>query len=127
MNSLSRSLGDHAAGSVRGLAAVFGSTLFQLSGIFMLSPLLLLMLKRAGVSSSVAGLFAATTWLGIFVMTPFASQLTQKIGRRQTMWLASTMPIIAAARKAGASSDTPDALVLFDAIYDHLSSKLTPQ
>ncbi|MBP9150018.1 MAG: MFS transporter [Rhodoferax sp.] len=97
MNSLSRSLGDHAAGSVRGLAAVFGSTLFQLSGIFMLSPLLLLMLKRAGVSSSVAGLFAATTWLGIFVMTPFASQLTQKIGRRQTMWLASTMPIIAAA------------------------------
>ena len=76
---------------------MFGSTLFQLSGIFMLSPLLLLMLKRAGVSSSVAGLFAATTWLGIFVMTPFASQLTQKIGRRQTMWLASTMPIIAAA------------------------------
>ncbi len=76
---------------------MFGSTLFQLSGIFMLSPLLLLMLNRAGVSSSVAGLFAATTWLGIFVMTPFASQLTQKIGRRQTMWLASTMPIIAAA------------------------------
>ena len=80
-----------------GLAAVFGSTLFQLSGIFMLSPLLLLMLNKAGVSTSVAGLFAATTWLGIFVMTPFASQLTQKIGRRQTMWLASTMPIVAAA------------------------------
>lgn len=98
MNSPHPSLGDHAAvGSFRGLAAVFGSTLFQLSGIFMLSPLLLLMLHRAGVSSSVAGLFAATTWLGIFVMTPFASQLTQKIGRRQTMWVASTMPIIAAA------------------------------
>ena len=28
----------------RGLLAMFGSTLFQLSGIFMLSPLLLLML-----------------------------------------------------------------------------------
>ena len=80
-----------------GLAAVFGSTLFQLSGIFMLSPLLLLMLNKAGVSTSVAGLFAATTWLGIFIVTPFASQLTQKIGRRQTMWLASTMPIVAAA------------------------------
>lgn len=63
----------------------------------MLSPLLLLMLNKAGVSSSVAGLFAATTWLGIFIVTPFASQLTQKIGRRQTMWLASTMPIVAAA------------------------------
>lgn len=85
-----------AGGSPRGLAAVFGSTLFQLSGIFMLSPLLLLMLKDRGVSTSLAGLFAATTWLGIFIITPFASQLTQKIGRRQTMWLASTMPIVAA-------------------------------
>ncbi len=97
MNSLGPTQPGPAAGSARGLAAVFGSTLFQLSGIFMLSPLLLLMLKDAGVSTSIAGLFAATTWLGIFVITPFASQLTQKIGRRQTMWLASTMPIVAAA------------------------------
>jgi len=59
-----------------GLLAVFGSTLFQLSGIFMLSPLLLLILKGADVSTTVAGLFAATTWLGIFVMTPFASLVT---------------------------------------------------
>jgi len=81
----------------RGLLAVFGSTFFQLCGIFMLSPLLLLLLKDAQVSSTVAGLFAATTWLGIFVITPFASQLTQKLGRRQTMWMASTMPIVAAA------------------------------
>ncbi len=81
----------------RGLLAVFGSTLFQLSGIFMLSPLLLLLLKQAGVSTTLAGLFAATTWLGIFIMTPFASQLTQKLGRRTTMWLASTLPIVAAA------------------------------
>jgi len=80
----------------RGLLAVFGSTFFQLCGIFMLSPLLLLLLKGAQVSSTVAGLFAATTWLGIFIITPFASQLTQKLGRRQTMWLASTMPIVAA-------------------------------
>jgi len=85
----------HAAGSHRGLLSVFGSTLFQLSGIFMLSPLLLLMLKKAEVSTTVAGLFAATTWLGIFIMTPFASVVTQRIGRRRTMWLASTMPMIA--------------------------------
>lgn len=80
-----------------GLLSVFGSTLFQLSGIFMLSPLLLLMLKRAEVSTTVAGLFAATTWLGVFVITPFASLLTQKLGRRPTMWLASTLPMLAAA------------------------------
>jgi MFS family permease len=79
----------------RGLLAVFGSTLFQLSGIFMLSPLMLLLLKIAEVSTTLAGLFAATTWLGILVMTPFASQLTRALGRRQTMWLASSMPILA--------------------------------
>ena len=61
----------------------------------MLSPLLLLMLKKAEVSTTLAGLFAATTWLGIFAMTPFASQLTRALGRRQTMWLASIMPIVA--------------------------------
>ena len=82
--------------SRRGLLAVFGSTLFQLSGIFMLSPLMLLMLKNVQVSTTVAGLFAATTWLGIFVMTPFASQVIKRVGRRQTMWVASTVPVIAA-------------------------------
>jgi predicted MFS family arabinose efflux permease len=97
MNHTPYARSTQAAGSNIGLVSVFGSTLFQLSGIFMLSPLLLLMLNKAGVSTSVAGLFAATTWLGIFIITPFASQLTQKIGRRQTMWLASTMPIVAAA------------------------------
>lgn len=82
--------------SPRGLLSVFGSTLFQLSGIFMLSPLLLLMLKKAEVSTTVAGLFAATTWLGVFAITPFASLLAQKLGRRPTMWLASTLPMLAA-------------------------------
>jgi MFS family permease len=78
------------------LLSVFGSTLFQLSGIFMLSPLLLLLLKQAQVSTTVAGLFAATTWLGIFVITPFASVITHTLGRRPTMWLASTLPMVAA-------------------------------
>ncbi len=80
----------------QGLLSVFGSTLFQLSGIFMLSPLLLLLLKKADVSTTVAGLFAATTWLGIFIITPFASVITHKLGRRPTMWLASTLPMAAA-------------------------------
>ncbi|MCF8161366.1 MAG: MFS transporter [Polaromonas sp.] len=79
----------------QGLLSVFGSTLFQLSGIFMLSPLLLLLLKKADVSTTVAGLFAATTWLGIFIITPFASVVTHKLGRRPTMWIASTLPMAA--------------------------------
>lgn len=79
-----------------GLISVFGSTLFQLSGIFMLSPWLLLMLKDREVSTTLAGLFAATTWLGVFVITPFASALTQQMGRRFAMWLASVVPLLAA-------------------------------
>jgi len=62
----------------------------------MLSPLLLLLLRRAEVSNTVAGLFAATSWLGIFIITPFASQLTRRIGRRRALWLASTVPLATA-------------------------------
>ncbi len=82
--------------SRQGLLAIFGSTLFQLTGIFMLSPLLLLLLRRADVSNTVAGLFAATSWLGIFIITPFASQITRRIGRRRALWLASTVPLATA-------------------------------
>ena len=82
--------------SARGLLSVFGSTLFQLSGIFMLSPLILVLLKRHEVSTTVAGLFAATTWLGIFIVTPFASSITRRWGKRRTMWLATASPLIAA-------------------------------
>lgn len=59
----------------------------------MLSPLLLLMLNQGGVSNTVAGLFAATTWLGIFIITPFASGLVRAIGRRRALWLASGLPL----------------------------------
>ena len=79
-----------------GLLAVFASTLFQLSGIFMLSPLILLLLKERDVSTSIASLFAASTWLGIFIVTPFASAITRKWGRRRTMWIAAATPLGAA-------------------------------
>ena len=62
----------------------------------MLSPLLLLLLRRDDVSNTVAGLFAATSWLGIFIITPFASQLTRRVGRRRALWLASTVPLATA-------------------------------
>jgi MFS family permease len=96
MNAVASTLSSRKTGSKIGLLSVFGSTFFQLSGVFMLSPLMLLMLKKADVSTTVAGLFAASSWLGIFVMTPFAAIVTQKIGRRTTMWLSSAMPLLAA-------------------------------
>lgn len=80
--------------SRRGLIALFGSTLFALCGVFMLSPLLLLLLTQAQVSTSVAGLFAATTWLGILLITPLASGLVARLGRRPAMWLATGLPLL---------------------------------
>jgi len=78
-----------------GLFAIFGSTFFQLVGYFMLMPLLLLRLKGDGVSTALAGVFVATGWLGVFAMTPFASAITQRLGRRPTLWLAAFVPVLA--------------------------------
>ena len=79
-----------------GLFAIFASTFLELVGYFMLMPLLLLRLKGADVSTSVAGLFAATGWAGIFLFTPFASWVTQQLGRRPTLWLSAAIPAVAA-------------------------------
>lgn len=78
----------------RGLWAIFGSTFFELVGYFTLMPLLLLQLKGEGISTTLAGLFAASGWVGIFVITPFASAIAQRLGRRPTLWLAATVPVV---------------------------------
>jgi MFS family permease len=80
-----------------GLFAIFGSTFFELVGYFMLTPFLILRLNGDGVSTAVIGLFAATSWLGIFLMTPFASAITQRLGRRPTLWLAALIPVLTTA------------------------------
>jgi MFS family permease len=84
------------AGAQLGLAAIFGSTFFGLVAYFILSPLLLLRLKGADISSTLAGLFVATGWLGIFVMTPFASSVANRVGRRTCMWLSSAVLLLCA-------------------------------
>ena len=76
-------------GARLGLFSIFGSTFFGLIGYFILSPLLLLRLKGGDVSTTVAGLFVAVGWLGTFLMTPFASTLANRWGRRQSMWMAA--------------------------------------
>jgi MFS family permease len=77
-----------------GLVAIFGATFFELVGYFMLLPLLLLRLKGDGVSTTLAGLFAASGWVGVFLITPFASAITQRLGRRPTLWLSALIPVI---------------------------------
>jgi len=88
----------------RGLLAIFGSTFFELMGYFMLSPWLILRLNADGVSTAMAGVFAATGWVGIFLMTPFASAITRTLGRRPTLWLAAFLPALATAGFALTSS-----------------------
>ncbi len=78
-----------------GLVAIFASTFLELVGYFMLLPLLLLRMKGADVSTTVAGLFAATGWAGIFLFTPFASWVAQRLGRRPALWLAAAIPAFA--------------------------------
>jgi MFS family permease len=78
-------------GAGMGLIGVFGSTFLALIGYFIQSPLLLLTLKGSAVSTTVAGLFVATGWLGIFLMTPFASTLSNRWGRRTSLWIASAV------------------------------------
>lgn len=78
-----------------GLVSIFGSTFFELTGYFMLAPWLLLRLKGAELPTALAGLFAATGWLGIFLMSPFASAVTRALGRRPTLWLSGAVPVLA--------------------------------
>jgi MFS family permease len=80
----------------RGLLAIFGSTFLELVAIFMLQPWLLLQLKHAQVSSTVAGLFVACSWLGIFAMAPFASAVIQVLGQRKSLWLSGAIPALCA-------------------------------
>lgn len=91
------SAATHAAPGARlGLMSIFGSTFFELVSHFMLMPLLLLRMKGADVSTTLAGLFASTGWLGIFVMTPFASAIAHRLGRRPALWLAAGALTLAA-------------------------------
>ena len=91
-------------GAHLGLFSLFGSTFFGLIGYFILSPLLLLRLKGADVSTTVAGLFVAVGWLGIFLMTPFASTLSNRWGRRPSMWMAAGVLALCAAGYALSSA-----------------------
>lgn len=79
----------------RGLIAVFGSTFLELVGVFMLSPLLLILLTGDGLSTATAGLFAACGWVGVFLMTPLVSSITRALGRRQALWAAAAVPLLA--------------------------------
>jgi MFS family permease len=82
--------------SQRGLVAVFGSTALELGGYFMLTPWLTLRLSELGAPASLIGLFAASAWIGILLVTPWASAITRALGRRGALWLSGAVPVVAA-------------------------------
>lgn len=83
--------------TLRALVAVFASTFLQLVAGFMLLPWLLYRLSENGVSVAVSGVFAASSWIGILLITPMASSLVQRLGRQQVLWLASFMTTVSVA------------------------------
>lgn len=85
----------HPAPSRRGLFVIFGSTFFELVGYFMLTPWLILRLTELGAPTALIGVFAASAWAGILLVTPFASALTRALGRQRTLWLSGAVPVVA--------------------------------
>lgn len=84
-----------ATPSRRGLFVIFGSTFFELVGYFMLTPWLILRLTEQGAPTALIGVFAASAWVGILLVTPFASALTRALGRRPALWLSGAVPVLA--------------------------------
>ena len=84
-----------------GLTAMFSATFLSLVGYFMLSPMLLLRLKSADVSTTLAGFYVATGWLGILLMTPFASSIAHRLGLRQTLRVAGAVLTLCAGTYLG--------------------------
>ncbi|GAA6143050.1 MFS transporter [Hydrogenophaga sp. 5NK40-0174] len=80
--------------ATRGLAALFASTFFTLMAYFMVQPWLLLQIEERGHSTAFGGWFAACGWLGIMVVTPFASAVTQRWGQRLTLTASTVMTVV---------------------------------
>lgn len=78
-----------------GLISLFISTFLILVGVLMLGPLLLFLLKQKNVSNSISGAFAATSMIGILLVTPFVSWLTHHFGKKYTMVLSAAVPCFA--------------------------------
>lgn len=81
----------------RALIAIFSSTFLQLVAGFMLLPWLLYRLSENGVSVAISGALAASSWIGILLITPVAGRLVERVGRQQALWLAALMSTVSVA------------------------------
>jgi MFS family permease len=79
------------------LLSIFGSTFLQLVAGFMLLPWLLYRLSENGVSVAVSGALAASSWIGILLVTPLVGRLVKRVGRQRALQLASFLSTVSVA------------------------------
>jgi MFS family permease len=78
----------------RGLWAIFASTFIELTGYFMLVPLLVVTLTQRGVEAGLVGLFSAAGWFGIFAATPFTAAWVERLGKRGALIASAAIPAV---------------------------------
>ncbi len=74
--------------------AMFGSTFFELTAVFMFGPLPLFTLKAQGVETAWVALFSAAQWLGMALAAPFTSTWVRRIGLRGALVLSGAVPAL---------------------------------
>ena len=78
----------------RTLALLFAATLIELTGYFMLSPLLTLNLHGRGIEQGIIGALAAMSWLALLVGAPYAATLVARLGVQGTLRLCAVLPLV---------------------------------
>ncbi len=86
---------DAAAARRLSLAGLFASTFFELTGLFLYTPLLLFELKRRGLATAHVGWFMALQWAGLLIATPFASGWVRRLGPRGALLTSGALPLVA--------------------------------
>lgn len=81
----------------RSLALLFAATFVELTAIFVFGPLLLFQLQARGLGTALSGLFAASGWLGVLLVTPLATRLVQRLGTSRALLLSGGLPVLTTA------------------------------
>ena len=77
----------------RTLVLLFAATFIELTGYFMLSPLLTLSLHGRGIEQGVIGALAAMSWLALLASAPYAATCVAKLGAQNTLRLCAVLPL----------------------------------
>jgi MFS family permease len=88
----------------RTLALLFAASFIELTGYFMLSPLLTLNLHGRGVAQGVIGALAAMSWLAILLSAPYAATVVARLGSQNTLRLCALLPLVSVGTYLATSS-----------------------